>query len=192
MKVMKRVSAVLIVLWFLSSCGYHIAGTSAPPAPPAAAGAKAPAATPAAGIPKNVHTIAIEPFHNGTQRPDIPRLLSSNITREFISRTHYKVVADPKQADAVLAGAIGNFMSFSTTADPVTGRSTGAEVILQLNIYLTEKSGKSIFQRTGYEFRERYEISENVSTYFDESGTAIQRVTRDAARSIVTAILENF
>jgi hypothetical protein len=171
---MKRIFLVLTSLWSFTACGYHIAGK-------------------ADLMPKTIHTIAIQPFHNGTQRPDIPRLLAADLTREFISRTHYKVVSDPKQADAILAGAIGNFMSFSTTADPVTGRSTGAEVILQLNIYLTERgSGKSLFQRTGYEFRERYEISENVSTYFDESGTAIQRVTRDAARSIVTAILENF
>lgn len=158
----------------LGGCGYHIAGK-------------------ADLIPKSIHTIAVEPFHNNTQRTDLARLLPADLARELLSRTHYKVIADPKQADAVLAGAITNFIFFSTTADPVTGRSTGAQVILQLNVYLTERTtGKSLFQRNGYEFRERYEISENVTTYFDESGTAVQRVTRDAARSIVTAILENF
>jgi outer membrane lipopolysaccharide assembly protein LptE/RlpB len=166
---------VLIALGLLASgCGYQIAGK-------------------ADLIPKSIHTVAIEPFHNGTQRSDLPRLLSADLAREFLSRTHFKVVSDPTQADAVLTGAITNFVSFSTTADPVTGRSTGAQVILQMNIYLTERTTKkSLFQRAGYEFRERYEISENVATYFDESGTAVQRVTRDAARSILTAILENF
>ena len=42
------------------------------------------------------------------------------------------------------------------------------------------------------EFRERYEISTNPQAYFDESGTAIRRVSQDIARSVVTAILENF
>jgi hypothetical protein len=157
-----------------SGCGYHIAGK-------------------ADLIPKSIQTVAIEPFHNGTQRSDIPRLLSAGLSREFIDRTRFKVVSDPKQADAVLNGAITSFVSYSTTADPVTGRSTGAQVILQLNIYLTERAtGKSLYQRSGYEFRQQYEISENVATYFDESSTAVQRVARDAARSIVTAIVENF
>jgi outer membrane lipopolysaccharide assembly protein LptE/RlpB len=164
------VSAIVL----LSGCGYHIAGK-------------------ADLIPKSIHTIAVEPFHNGSQRTDLARLLPADLAREILSRTRYKLVDDPKQADAVLAGAINNFIFFSTTADPVTGRSTGAQVILNLNVYLTERAtGHSLFQRNNYEFRERYEISENVSTYFDESGTAVQRVTRDAARSIVTAILENF
>jgi hypothetical protein len=166
--------AAPLLIALLSGCGYHIAGK-------------------ADLIPKNVRTIYIEPFHNNMQRADIARLLPADLAREFISRTRFKVVNDPKSADAILAGAVTNFVSYSTTADPTTGRSTGAQIILFLNVYLTEReTGKSLFQRSGYEFRERYEISENATTYFDESGTAVQRVTRDAARSIVTAILENF
>jgi outer membrane lipopolysaccharide assembly protein LptE/RlpB len=172
MNVFRTTLAVFSVA--LSGCGYHIAGK-------------------ADLVPKSVHTIAVEPFHNNTQRPDIPRLLADGLAREFLSRTRYKIVSDPKQADAVLTGSVTNFMSFSTTADPATGRSTGAQVILQMNVYLTERAtGKSLYQRSGYEFRQIYEISENAVTYFDESGTAIQRVARDAARSIVSAILENF
>jgi outer membrane lipopolysaccharide assembly protein LptE/RlpB len=177
---MKRILPVLLALAalmggaVLSGCGYHVAGK-------------------AELMPKNIHTIFIEPFHTGIPRADIPRLLSADLARELLSRTHYKLAPDRQQADAVLAGAITNFMSFSTTADPVTGRSTGAQAILQMNIYLTDRAtGKSLYQSTGYEFRERYEISENAATYFDESGTAVQRVTRDAARSIVSTILENF
>jgi outer membrane lipopolysaccharide assembly protein LptE/RlpB len=167
-------SALLLPALMLSGCGYHLAGK-------------------ADLMPKNIHTIAIKPFHNNTQRNDLARLLPADLSREFISRTHYKIITDEKQADAILEGAITDFVSYSTTSDPNTGRSTGAEVILHLNIYLTERgTGKSLFQRTGYEFRERFEISENAATYFDESSTAVQRIAMSAARSVVTAILENF
>ena len=37
-----------------------------------------------------------------------------------------------------------------------------------------------------------YEVSLDPKVYFDESGTAMQRVSRDASRSIVSAILEAF
>jgi hypothetical protein len=42
------------------------------------------------------------------------------------------------------------------------------------------------------EFRERYEISVNPQQYFDESQAALQRLSRDVARTVVSAILENF
>ena len=53
-------------------------------------------------------------------------------------------------------------------------------------------TGKVLFSRPSYEFRERYEISIDPQAYFDESGTAIIRLSRDVARSVVTAILVNF
>jgi len=172
---MKRILAVVAACGaVLSGCGYHVSGQ-------------------AGLMPRSVHTIFIEPFHTGVPRTDLSRLLAADLAREFLSRTRYKVAANRVEADAVLTGAITSFFIGTTTADPQNGRSTGAQVTLQMNIYLNEKdTGKSLFQRNGYEFRERYEISENAATYFDESGTAIQRVTRDAARGIVSAILENF
>jgi hypothetical protein len=67
------------------------------------------------------------------------------------------------------------------------------QVIVNLQITLTERAtGKVIYQRSGYEFRDRYTISIDPQSYFDENGTAMMRVSKDAAKSIVSAILENF
>jgi hypothetical protein len=75
----------------------------------------------------------------------------------------------------------------------VTGRATSSQIILTLLFNLTDRrTGKTIYQRSGYEFRERYEIATDLTAYFDESGPAIQRVSRDAARAVVTSILEAF
>ena len=55
-----------------------------------------------------------------------------------------------------------------------------------MQITLTERAtGKVLFSRPALEFRERYEISADPQTYFDESGTAMERVARDAARTVV-------
>ena len=65
--------------------------------------------------------------------------------------------------------------------------------MVTLRLTLTDRAtGKVLFSRPGAEFRERYEISTDPAAYFDESGTAMQRVSRDVARSVVTAILEGF
>src|SRR5262249_35273885 len=92
----------------LCSCGYHVAGK-------------------ADLMPKTIHTIAIPAFGNATPRSDIPRLLPTDLTREFISRTRYRIVADPNEADAVLSGNVANFAAYPTVSDPVTGRASGVQ-----------------------------------------------------------------
>jgi hypothetical protein len=141
-------------------------------------------------MPKNIKTIAVPAFTTNYPRPKLTRLLATNIGQELISRTKYNIVADPSQADAVLKGTLANFQVYQVISDPVTGRATGAEVVVILQITLVERAtGKVLFSRPSMEFRERYEISTDPQTYFDESGTAIERVARDAARSVVTGIL---
>jgi hypothetical protein len=141
-------------------------------------------------MPKNIKTIAIPAFTTIYPRPKLARLLATNTEQELISRTKYNIVADAGQADAVLKGTLANFVVYQVISDPVTGRATGAEIVVTLQITLTERAtGKVLFSRPSMDFRERYEISTDPQTYFDESGTAIERVARDAARSVVTAIL---
>jgi hypothetical protein len=169
-----RKFAVALMALALAGCGYHIGGQ-------------------AALIPKSVKTIAVTAFANATVQYEIGRLLPADITREFHTRTRYTIISDPGQADAVLSGVVTNFAASPSTTDPVTGRSTSAQVFVLLQITLTERqTGKVLFTRSGYEFRERYEVATDPKAYFDESGTAIQRVSRDVARSVVSAILEAF
>ena len=157
-----------------AGCGYHVSGH-------------------ADLMPKDIKTIAIPAFANATVRYKLAHLVTEDLTREFIARTRYSIVADPTQADAVLTGALVKFDPYPTIVDPASGRATGVQVVAVFQITLTDRhTGKVLFSRPGYEFRERYEISLDPQAYFDESGTAIERVSRDVARSVVTAILENF
>ncbi len=162
-----------IALALSTGCGYHVAGH-------------------ADLMPKSIKTIAIPAFGNVTIRYKLADRLATDVTREFIERTRYAVVTDPAKADATLAGAVVNFVSFPTTFDPVSSRASGVQVIVILQVTLTDKTGKVIFNRPGMEVRERYEISVDPKAYLDESGPAAERVARDVARTIVSAVLENF
>jgi hypothetical protein len=120
-------------------------------------------------------------------------MLATELTRELHARTKYIIVKDPTQADAVLKGVIAKFVNFPTIADPTSGRATGAGCVVTMNLTLTDRrSGKVLFSQSGVEYRERYEVSIDPKTYFDESDTALERLSRDLAQSIVTAILEKF
>ena len=159
----------------LGSCGYHVAGQ-------------------ADLVPKDVHTIAIPPFTNATVKYKLTDSLPEAISREFITRTRYKLVNDPTQADAVLRGAVVNYIAYPTLIDQATGRTSGLQINVILNVSLTERAtGKVIFARPRLEVHQRYELSTtNDAQYFDESSSGIQRLSRDVARDLVSSILENF
>jgi outer membrane lipopolysaccharide assembly protein LptE/RlpB len=167
--------ALLAAALFTPACGYHVGGQ-------------------ADLIPKSIKTIAIPVFGNGAVHYRAAALLTADIVREFHTRTHYVIVTDPSQADAVLLGSVVNFATLGgTTTDPTTNRATSSQIILTMQFTLTDRhTGKVLVTRSAYEFRERYEIATNLTAYFDESSTAVKRVSRDAARSVVTAILEAF
>jgi outer membrane lipopolysaccharide assembly protein LptE/RlpB len=158
----------------LASCGYHVAGTTDV-------------------LPKNVKTIAIPAFGNITTRYKISDLLSAAITREFISRTRYQIVSDPNQADAVLSGSVVNFVSYPTVFDSKTGRAAGIQAIVTMQLTLRDRATNAVlFDRPHMESRQNYEISVDPRAYFDESEVGMDRLSRDVARSVVSAVLENF
>jgi outer membrane lipopolysaccharide assembly protein LptE/RlpB len=163
---------ILAVLATLTGCGYHVSGHGDL-------------------MPKTIKTIAIPAFGNRTTRYKLARTLPTDIGREMLARTKYAVVTDPKEADAVLTGTVHNFAAYPTIS--ANGRATVVEVIVTLNLTLTERAtGAVLFNRPGAEFRERYEISIEPQAYFDESGTAMERLSKSVARSVVSAILEKF
>jgi hypothetical protein len=143
-------------------------------------------------LPATIHTIAIPQFGNNTVQYKLASYMSEAVSREFITRTRYAVVADPKQADATLYGSIVTYSSGATVSDPTTGRGTGAQVTVQLQIRLIAKDGKVLYTRPNFSFQDRYEISVNPGQYIDESQATLSRLSRDVARSVVSAVLENF
>lgn len=169
-----RVALALVPWLGLCGCGYHVAGK-------------------ANLIPKNVRTIAVLPSGNATSRYKLADRMRGNLVHELIARTSYRIVADPNQADAVLETALINYAAYPTVFDQQTGRASGVQCIVTVSATLRDRvTGNVIFQRPSFEVRERYEISTDAATYFEESDTAMERVARDVARSLVSAILTSF
>lgn len=170
----RHLAGIGLLAMAVSGCGYHVSGQGDL-------------------LPKTIKTIAVPAFGNATTRYQLARLLPEDIAREFISRTRYRVVADPAQADAVLTGTIGNAYAYPTTLDPTSGRATAAQMGVTMQLTLTDRAtGMVIWSRPSYDFHERYEISLDPQKYFDESGPAMIRLSRDVAQDMVTSILEKF
>ena len=167
-------AAMVAPLWIAAGCGYHVAGHEDV-------------------LPRDIKTIAVPAFSNATTRYQLGLLLPEDITREFVSRTRYAVVADPAKADAVLRGAILNAVAYPITVDPTSARATVIEAVVNLHLTLYDRStGKAIWNRPNASFKERYEISLDPSKYFEEGSTAMLRLSQDVARDVVSGVLEKF
>lgn len=163
-----------IGLLFTANCGYHVSGHSDL-------------------LPKTIKTIAIPAFGNITGRYRLTEMMPRALTREFITRTRYQVISEPNEADAILRGAVVNYMFFPSVIDQASGRAAGIQVLVVLELSLHDRvSGKVLFNRPTMEIRNRYEIATDPSAYFEESDLALERVSRDVARTVVSSVLESF
>src|ERR1700690_3195484 len=74
------IAALTAAALLLSACGYHVAGR-------------------AANLPSDWKTIAVPAFKNDTTRYRIEQRFTAAVTREFLSRTKYRVVQDAQSAE---------------------------------------------------------------------------------------------
>jgi outer membrane lipopolysaccharide assembly protein LptE/RlpB len=156
------------------SCGYRTAGK-------------------ATRIPASIQTIAIPAFVNQTQTYRIEQTMTAAVVREFISRTKYRVLnEESKEADATLKGFVVSTSLAPLTYDSQTGRASSALVTVNLKVTLTDKNGKVLYENPNYVFREQYQVSREISSFFEEESPAVERLSRDMARTLVADILENY
>jgi outer membrane lipopolysaccharide assembly protein LptE/RlpB len=172
---MKRRMALLVASCFLSmGCGYHTAGHTTT-------------------IPQNVRTIAVPAFVNQTQTFKIEQLLTAAVVRELVTRTHYHVLNQVNDdADAALRGTVLSTYTTPLTYDSQTGRAASVLVVISMKVSLQDKQGKVLYQNPAYLFREQYEVSRDLNSFFQEDSPALQRLSRAFAQTLVSNILEGF
>ena len=158
----------------LAGCGYSTAGK-------------------AAHIPANVQTIFIPGFVNQTHTYKIEQIVTAQVVREFVSRTKFRIVSDPRdESDATLKGTVVSTSVVPLTYDSQSGRASSALVTVTMKILLVDKAGKTLFDNPDYTFREQYQVSRDIASFLDEESPALQRLSRDLARTLVADVLEAY
>jgi len=132
------------------------------------------------------------PFENKSSSYRIEQRMTQAVVQEFLSRTKYRIVSDARDADAVLRGQIVNLDSIAVVYDTATGRATTMLVTVKMKVELDDRSSKALFQNDNFVFRQPYEISTDVPSFFDEEAPALDRMARDFASRLVSDVLENF
>jgi len=164
----------LTLLLVSTGCGYHTAGH-------------------AVTLPDNVKTIAVPSFVNDTQTYKIEQMLTDAVVREMVTRTHYHVLNQAGEgADATLRGEVLSSTATPLTYDSQTGRAASVLVTVSMKVSLTDKSGKILYRNPAYLFREQYQVSRELTSFFEEDTPALQRLSQDFAHTLVSNILEGF
>ncbi len=111
----------------------------------------------------------------------------------MVTRTHYQILnqADA-EADATLRGEVLSSSASPLTYDSQTGRAASVLVTVSMKVSLTDKSGKVLYQNPAYLFREQYQVSRELTSFFEEDSPALERLSQDFARTLVSNILEGF
>ena len=162
------------ILSFLSSCGYQVAGRGE-------------------RLPPDIKTIAVPIFVNQSSTFRIEQKLAAAITREFIERTKFRITPNPTGADAVLKGTVKDVRSGVITYDLSTGRASSLQIQVTADVKLQDlHSKKVVYANPNFVFREEYQVSQTTSGLFEEDQAALDRLSRDLARTLVTEVLENF
>jgi outer membrane lipopolysaccharide assembly protein LptE/RlpB len=168
------VSILFVTLLFSTACGYHTAGH-------------------AVTLPANLQTIAIPAFINRTQTYKIEQILTAAVVQEMVTRTHYHILNEASEsADATLRGTVLSTSTSPLTYDSQSGRLSSALVVVTAKVTLTDRQGKVLYENPAYLFREEYQVSNDLSSFFEEDSPALGRLSREFARTLVSNVLEGF
>jgi outer membrane lipopolysaccharide assembly protein LptE/RlpB len=173
---MKRRAAALVFAMSLVGvgCGYHTA-------------------VHAVTLPQNVRTIAIPGFVSQSPTFRVEQVMTDAVVREFNTRTQFHVIHETRpEADAVLKGTVLSATASPLAYDSKTGRAASVLVTVSMQVTLTDRDGKVLFQNPSYLFHEQYELSRELSSFFEEDSSAVDRLSRDFARTLVANILEGY
>jgi len=171
-----RRAALLISLTAMlqSGCGYHVAGHSN-------------------SLPQGIRVIAVTGLENKTTGYRIEQKLTSATVHEFLVRTQYKIVSNAADGDAVLRGKVLSVEAVPLLFDTQTGRATTMLITVKCEVSLTDSTtDKVLYHSENFVFRNEYEISTDVRSFFEEQDPALDRLAQDFARKLVAAVIENF
>jgi outer membrane lipopolysaccharide assembly protein LptE/RlpB len=165
--------AALVVL-ALSGCGYHTLGA-------------------ATHLPAGVRTLAVPVFATRTEANHTEVTLTEAVIREFATRTRLRVTPDSGgDADAVLHGTILQETVAPLTYNSSTQQSSSFLITLVVSVTLTGRDGAVLYENKNYVFRQQYQSTANLPTFFQENPAAVERLSREFARQLAADVLEGF
>ena len=175
MRLLSRILVVVLLLVDLTSCGYHLVGTSS-------------------FLSEEIETLHVEKFVNQTKWVDMDQRLMEAMTLEWVRRRRLRLVDNPAQADVVLSGTIQRLAVIPVSYDD-QGRANEYQMSLQAMVQLNDVRGEepeTLWRDKAFSRRTSYDVSPDAENFFDRQNLAMDVLSRDFSSALVTAVLEGF
>ena len=174
---LKAVPAIVAGLG-TASCGYALAGRGS-------------------FLPDYIKTLGIPMFGNATQFQTVEQVFTQKVRLEFQSSRRYTVVPSEDGVDGIVRGEIESIslQPVSLNAQQLASR-TRVTVVLKVK-FDDVKAAKTLWENPALQFSDEYELAnpsvgQDVSAFIGNERVAMDRLSTDFARSVVSAILEAF
>jgi hypothetical protein len=148
-------------------------------------------------LPSYIESIGIPTFTNRTTVFNVETVLTEKVRSEFISRGRYSIQPQGQGVDALLTGEVTSVsLAPATIAD--SGIASRYIITMTASIeFRDERANSVIWENPNVVYREDYDAPSdtkalNASDFFGQETNALDRITADFARSIVSGILEAF
>lgn len=161
---------LLALTLFICACGYRFPGDGA--------------------LPGGIQTIFIPLFTNRTNEIGVENIITDDLTNEFILQRK-GALADDKQADSVLSGAVVSVLT-RTISQTGGGASVEREVVVNVELKLTDKSGQLIWIARRLSAREPYDVGDNNIETNRRRRDAIETLSTRLAQKIYNRLTEDF
>ena len=153
-------------------------------------------------LPSYIQTIGIPNFENYTSFFQMAQLVTDKIRTEFIGRGNYKIVPEAVGADAVLVGVITNVMIVPTNFS-AQQQASSYTITVTANIQLRDVEKDAVlWSNPAISIREEYDATSSLgndpnapvdpTAFFTQESNALERISNEFSRSVVSAILEAF
>jgi len=163
-----------LTLFALTACGYHSVGA-------------------ASHLPPGVRTISIPVFATRSNAYRTETVMTTAVVREFATRTRLRVTPDnTADADTTLKGTILSQTVAPLTYNSQTQQSSSFLITIVVSVTLSDRDGRVLYENKNYVFRQQYQSTTDLPTFLEENPAAIERLSRDFAKALVSDVLEGF
>jgi outer membrane lipopolysaccharide assembly protein LptE/RlpB len=166
---------VALALVGLTGCGYHLVGTSS-------------------YLPPDIQSLHVALFENRTARGDMDQRVAEALNLEWVRRGRFQLVDRPDQADIVLSGTMTRLSVIAVSFDE-SGRATEYQMTLLTEVRLEDVRGEDpllLWEDKAFSRRTSYAVNEDAVDYFDRQREAMDELSREYSRALVSAVLEGF
>lgn len=174
---MRRCLAAALSLAMSSSCGYALVGRGTVVDP-------------------TIKKIGVPLFRDSTGRPGLDQKITQKVIEELLKRGRFDVVQDRTGVDAIVDGELVRYDATPVGFSDAGGSRTQANrysVTLTARVrYLKVGQDEPIWANESFSFKDEYDVGTDPTTFSDQTGQALERLSTAFARSLVSAMLEAF